>query len=96
MLRAAAGLAQGFRSQTAAWPVQPVEVAIAWLRGLPDALVVADFGCGDAALAAGARQRVHSFDLVAGAPGVVACNIAHTPLGATWEPALLHHECTKM
>lgn len=73
---------QGFRRQTAAWPAQPVDVAAAWLARLPAAAVVADFGAGDAALAGSARQRVHSFDLVAGAPGVVACNMAHTPLGA--------------
>jgi hypothetical protein len=72
---------QGFRRQTAAWPAQPVDVAAAWLARLPAAAVVADFGAGDAALAGRARQRVHSFDLVAGAPGVVACNMAHTPLG---------------
>ena len=72
---------QGFRRQTAAWPVQPVDIAAQWLRSLPEALTVADFGCGDAALAAAARQRVHSFDLVAGASGVVACNIADVPLG---------------
>ena len=72
---------QGFRRQTAAWPVHPVDIAARWLRGLPEALTVADFGCGDAALAAAVRQRVHSFDLVAGAPGVVACNIADVPLG---------------
>ncbi|KAK9846497.1 hypothetical protein WJX81_005330 [Elliptochloris bilobata] len=73
---------EGFRRQTAAWPVQPVEAAAEWLRSLPESLVVADFGCGDAALAAAVRQQVHSFDLVAGAPGVVACNMAHVPLGA--------------
>ena len=28
-------------------------------------------------------QTVHSFDLVAGAPGVVACNMAAVPLGDT-------------
>lgn len=27
-------------------------------------------------------QKVHSLDLVASAPGVIACNMAHTPLGA--------------
>ena len=82
---------QGFRRQTAAWPVQPVDIAARWLRDLPEALLVADFGCGDAALAGAVRQRVHSFDLVAGAPGVVACNIADVPLGET----LLHQSGAK-
>jgi len=27
-------------------------------------------------------QTVHSLDLVASAPGVIACNMAHTPLGS--------------
>lgn len=41
---------------------------------------MADFGCGDAQVAAEAAQRVHSFDLVAVAPGVTACNMADVPL----------------
>ena len=44
--------------------------------------VVADFGCGDAELARMAPQEtVHSLDLVSSAPGVIACNMADTPLG---------------
>ncbi|KAK9820076.1 hypothetical protein WJX72_005839 [[Myrmecia] bisecta] len=70
---------EGFRSQTQGWPVQPVELAIAWLKGSPTSLVVADFGCGDAKIAASVKQTVHSLDLVAGAPGVLACNMAATP-----------------
>jgi ribosomal RNA-processing protein 8 len=42
--------------------------------------VVADFGCGEAQLAASVKQEVHSLDLVAAGPGVIACNMAHTPL----------------
>lgn len=41
---------------------------------------MADLGCGDAALAKAAKQKVHSFDLVAHSPDVVACNIANLPL----------------
>jgi ribosomal RNA-processing protein 8 len=46
---------------------------------------VADFGCGDARLAASLRAHaatVHSFDLVARSPGVVACDMTRVPLPA--------------
>lgn len=43
--------------------------------------MVADFGCGDAHLAASLPDRkVHSLDLIASKPGVIACDMAHTPL----------------
>ncbi|KAF8063845.1 ribosomal RNA-processing protein 8 [Scenedesmus sp. PABB004] len=84
MLQAEPGLFaayhEGFQTQVKAWPAQPLDAAIAWLAGKPAEWVVADFGCGDARLAASVRQRVHSLDLVATAPGVVACNMAATPL----------------
>ena len=60
--------------------MQPVDLAIRWLQARPSSWQVADLGCGDAAVAAAAAQRVHSFDLVATAPGVVACNMAALPL----------------
>lgn len=72
---------QGFREQTRGWPQQPVEVAISWLQSKPAGWTVADFGCGDATLAARVAQQVHSFDLVAANDRVVACNMAHVPLG---------------
>ncbi len=76
-------LAQGFQRQTARWPVQPLQAAAEYLRAHSKRCVVADFGCGDAQLAALAPQEtVHSLDLVAARPGVIACNMAHTPLGA--------------
>ena len=72
---------QGFRKQTAQWPRQPLDECIAWLRRCPTTWAVADFGCGDARLAAAVPQRtVHSFDLVAAAPGVVACDMCDIPL----------------
>jgi ribosomal RNA-processing protein 8 len=71
----------GFRKQTASWPRQPLDECIAWLRRCPATWAVADFGCGDARLAAAAPQTtVHSFDLVAAAPGVVACDMCAVPL----------------
>ena len=71
---------QGFREQTQHWPVQPIDLAIAWLKKKSPTWVAADFGCGDAQLASSVPQTVHSFDLVATVPAVTACNMAHTPL----------------
>jgi ribosomal RNA-processing protein 8 len=59
-----------------------VDQAIRWLQGRPPTWAVADLGCGDAKIAASVRQRVHSFDLAATAPGVIACNMASLPLPA--------------
>lgn len=61
--------------------MQPIDLAITWLRKKSPEWVAADFGCGDAQLASNVPQTVHSFDLVATAPGVIACNMANTPLG---------------
>jgi ribosomal RNA-processing protein 8 len=71
---------EGFRSQAARWPAQPVRVIADWLRTLPVSRVVADLGCGDAELAKSVPQRVHSFDLVAVDERVIACDIADVPL----------------
>lgn len=72
---------QGFQQQTKGWPQRPVDVAIAWLKSQPPDLRVADFGCGDIALALAVPQRVACLDLVATVPGVIACNMSDTPLG---------------
>ena len=53
---------------------------IKWLKREPSSLVVADLGCGEAALAASVPQKVHSFDLVAPNGHVVACDISDVPL----------------
>lgn len=37
-------------------------------------------GCGEAELSRRISQPVRSFDLVSTAPGVEACDMAHTPL----------------
>lgn len=42
--------------QVASWPLQPQDAAITWVKGLPKGAVVADFGCGDARLAASVPQ----------------------------------------
>ena len=72
-------LSTGFREQTKGWPLLPVDAAIGWLASCPKTWVVADLGCGDAKIAASAKQRVLSFDLVARAPGVIAANMASLP-----------------
>ena len=75
---------QGFKQQTAKWPLQPIQAAAAYLAKHSRKAVVADFGCGDAELARMVPQEtVHSLDLVSSAPGVIACNMADTPLGGT-------------
>lgn len=70
----------GFREQTVGWPQQPIEIARKWLAARPASWTVADLGCGDASLGARSKQRVLGFDLVAGAPGVTACDLADLPL----------------
>lgn len=84
----------GFRYQVEQWPVNPVNVIAKWIitnfrKQSPACVVVADFGCGDAALAQKLIEtkhkskcpfQVHSFDLVASSDLVTACDMAHVPL----------------
>lgn len=73
---------RGFREQASTWRVNPLDVIICDLQNRPDKCVIADFGCGEARLAATLNQRhtVHSFDLVAGNNLITACDIANVPL----------------
>jgi ribosomal RNA-processing protein 8 len=72
---------EGFREQARSWPQNPLDRIIKEIKTTSKALVVGDFGCGDAALAQSVPNRkVHSFDLVAVTPLVTACNIATVPL----------------
>lgn len=73
---------KGFREQSSAWPYNPLDGIIDWIRSEHKLSVIADMGCGDARLASSVSNKVHSFDLVASNPGVpvVACDIAHVPL----------------
>ncbi|OWF47013.1 Ribosomal RNA-processing protein 8 [Mizuhopecten yessoensis] len=71
---------QGFQSQVAKWPVNPVSVIIGQLQARSQNLVVADFGCGDAIIARTLPNKVHSFDLVATNKHVTACDMAKVPL----------------
>jgi ribosomal RNA-processing protein 8 len=82
----------GFRRQVEQWPVYPVSMIAKWLVTnfcKQSLCVVADFGCGVAALAQklGGHNhkglcpfRVHSFDLVAARDLVMACDMANVPL----------------
>lgn len=94
---------QGFRKQASQWPINPVSIIADKImkqhkkhekqkkKNRDAGLVVADFGCGDAALAemlqtpssSSSRIIVHSLDLVARGPRpelITPCDIAHTPL----------------
>ncbi|KAJ1330315.1 hypothetical protein BSLG_009451 [Batrachochytrium salamandrivorans] len=74
-------------SQVKDWPVNPVDIFINDLKGLPPFTMVADMGCGEAKVASelGLIIRVHSFDLIAANEHITACDIAHVPL--------LHKSC---
>lgn len=57
----------GFRHQVHSWPTNPVEQYIEKLKDYPPRTVIADLGCGDAALARGLvpeGMTVLSFDLI--------------------------------
>jgi len=70
----------GYREQMSHWPEQPVNVIINWLKRHNAAWTVADFGCGNAAVAKNVENKVFSIDLVSDDPSVIACDMAHTPL----------------
>uniref|UniRef100_A0A336MY89 Ribosomal RNA-processing protein 8 n=1 Tax=Culicoides sonorensis TaxID=179676 RepID=A0A336MY89_CULSO len=71
---------EGYRQQVAQWPSNPLDRIIKNIKKLPVNNIIADFGCGEARLAAEVTQEVHSLDLVATKPEVIACDMAHTPL----------------
>ncbi|XP_013161661.1 PREDICTED: ribosomal RNA-processing protein 8-like [Papilio xuthus] len=73
---------QGYQQQVKKWPVKPLDVIVKKILEMPKSHLVADMGCGEAALCARVPQRVRSFDLVAAHEGVEACDMAHTPLPA--------------
>lgn len=71
---------QGYQLQVKKWPVNPLDVIVKKIIKMPKTFVIADMGCGEAALSKLVPQSVHSFDLVSSAPGVQACDMARTPL----------------
>ncbi|KAI3685151.1 hypothetical protein L6452_34386 [Arctium lappa] len=70
----------GYQEQMSRWPEQPVNIIMKWLKDRSSSLVVADFGCGDARLAKGVKNKVFSIDLVSKDPSVIACDMSNTPL----------------
>ncbi|KAK3158353.1 hypothetical protein QOZ80_2AG0136030 [Eleusine coracana subsp. coracana] len=73
----------GYQEQMSHWPEQPVNVIISWLKSHNPSWTVADFGCGNAAVAKNVKNKVFSIDLVSEDPSVIACDMAHTPLEPT-------------
>ncbi len=70
----------GFASQVKRWPVNPLDIIIKRIKSLPQECVVADFGCGEAVLAASVPQKTHSFDLVAANSRITVADSANVPL----------------
>jgi hypothetical protein len=70
-----------YRDLRESWPVVPFKEEIRWLSER-EGLVVGDFGCGEALIAAAVSERhqVHGFDHVAINENVVACDISRVPL----------------
>ncbi|XP_014355721.2 ribosomal RNA-processing protein 8 [Papilio machaon] len=73
---------QGYQQQVKKWPVNPLDVIVKKILEMPKTHLVADMGCGEAALSRRVPQRVRSFDLVATHAAVEECDMAHTPLSA--------------
>eukprot|EP00933_Yihiella_yeosuensis_P053779 TRINITY_DN5206_c0_g4_i1.p1 TRINITY_DN5206_c0_g4~~TRINITY_DN5206_c0_g4_i1.p1 ORF type:complete len:374 (-),score=97.03 TRINITY_DN5206_c0_g4_i1:161-1282(-) len=73
---------EGFRSQAAKWPRNPLDGIISWLKKeVEPKAVIGDFGCGEARLALELKGRkVHSLDLVKVNDRVTPCNLANVPL----------------
>uniref|UniRef100_A0A182P2N0 Ribosomal RNA-processing protein 8 n=1 Tax=Anopheles epiroticus TaxID=199890 RepID=A0A182P2N0_9DIPT len=70
----------GYRLQVEQWPMNPLDRMIKSIQKMPKDTIVADFGCGEAKLAASVQQKVYSLDLVSNNNGVIACDMANTPL----------------
>ncbi|XP_032687368.1 ribosomal RNA-processing protein 8 [Odontomachus brunneus] len=70
----------GYKQQIEQWPVNPLDVIISSIKKMPTDNIIADFGCGEAQLAASVPHEVHSFDFIALNDKVKACDIIHTPL----------------
>ncbi|KAL5718123.1 25S rRNA (adenine(645)-N(1))-methyltransferase [Ranunculus cassubicifolius] len=70
----------GYQEKMLQWPEKPVDIMIKWVKGNSPALVVADFGCGDAHLAKSVKNKVFSFDLVSKDPSVIECDMSSAPL----------------
>jgi SAM-dependent methyltransferase len=70
-----------YREARKSWPEVPFDIMAEWLKSRPH-LIVGDFGCGEALLAASIPNLVYSFDHVAVNDSVIACDMAHTGVDA--------------
>jgi len=68
-----------YREARKTWLEVPYEVFAQWVLARPH-LIVGDFGCGEALLAASVPNKVYSFDHVAINDSVIACDMARTNL----------------
>lgn len=68
-----------YRKDRENWPIIPYQEAIKWFDKRPH-MVIGDFGCGEAFLAANVKNKVFSFDHVAINEHVIACDMSHTSL----------------
>jgi len=68
-----------YREARKEWTIIPYEEIIKWCKKRPE-LVIGDFGCGEAKLAAALENTVHSFDHVAIHDKVIACDMSKVPL----------------
>ena len=90
-----------YRAARESWTVVPYMEVARWLQKR-EGLTVADFGCGEALLAAevGDRHVIHSLDHVAINETVLAGDMAHTPLDdesvdlAVFSLSLMGANCT--
>ncbi|KZC09235.1 Ribosomal RNA-processing protein 8 [Dufourea novaeangliae] len=71
---------EGYQQQVEQWPLNPIDVIISSIKKLPKDYIIADFGCGEAQLAASVTHKVHSFDFVSLNENVTVCDMAHTPV----------------
>lgn len=72
---------EAYRERKDQWDVDPLDLIISWIqKNLPATAVIADFGCGEAKLAASVPNTVHSFDLFALNERVTACDMSKCPL----------------
>ncbi|XP_011163982.1 ribosomal RNA-processing protein 8 [Solenopsis invicta] len=70
----------GYKWQLEQWAINPLDVIISSIMELPVDLMIADFGCGEARLAASIPNKVYSFDFVALNDRVKTCDMSHTSL----------------
>jgi len=72
---------KAYKERIEHWPENPLDVMIEYVKKkVPSAHVIADFGCGEARLAASVPNTTHSFDLFALNDRVTPGDMSSTPL----------------